>query len=142
MTTAQCLDAAPCFDGLNAKGQAQMGLGGSWWSDEVDGFGEINELQSRERQDAFLSSEGWKAKSKPASVLIPDSLANRHFNAAVFAHRKLFAEQAVDGFDGADFAAFDAAQGYIKDVQRARHLQADETGLDTLDDGAGARQIL
>lgn len=40
-----------------------------------------------------------------------------------------FGEQGVDGFDGADYAAFDAAQGYIKDFQRARHLQANKTGL-------------
>src|ERR1700679_1454732 len=42
---------------------------------EMDDFGAIDELQLGERHDAILSSEGWNAKSKPASVLIADRRA-------------------------------------------------------------------
>jgi hypothetical protein len=103
----------------------------------ANGFGTINELQSGERQDAVLVERGLEGEVEAGERLDRRQLGHlyRHFNAAVFADRELFGEQGVDGFDGADFAAFDAAKSYIKDFQRARHLQADETRLDALDDG-------
>ena len=90
----------------------------------------------------FLSSEGWKAKSKPASVLIAESLA---IWTAILTRRfsrdgQLFGQQGVDGLDGADLAALDAAQGDVEDFQRPRHLQGDEGGLDALDDGRRAHR--
>jgi hypothetical protein len=92
----------------------------------ANGFGTINELQSGERQDAVLVERGLEGEVEAGERLDRRQLGHlyRHFNAAVFADRELFGEQGVDGFDGADFAAFDAAKSYIKDFQRARHLQA------------------
>ena len=92
----------------------------------------------------FLSSEGWKAKSKPAKGLDrrqPGHL-DRHPDAAVLARGQLFGEQCVDGLDRADLATLDAAQGDVEDFQRARHLQADEAGLDAFDDGRRAHRAL
>src|SRR5271169_390775 len=90
----------------------------------------------------FLSSEGWKAKSKPARVLIADSLAiwTAYFDAAVLPDGELFGQQSVDGLDGADLAALDAAQGNVEDFQRPRHPQGDETGFNALDEGGRAHR--
>ena len=90
----------------------------------------------------FLSSEGWKAKSKPARVFDrrqPGHL-DCHPDAAVLACGQLFSEQGVDGVDGADLAAFDAAQGDVEDFERPRHLQGDEIGLYALNDGGRAHR--
>ena len=50
----------------------------------------------------FLSSEGWKEKSKPASVLMVESRAMHEggLDAAVLAQRQFLGEQRVDRLDG------------------------------------------
>lgn len=82
----------------------------------------VPELQSRERQDAVLVQRGLEGEVEVGERLDRRQFGHldRHFSAAVFAHREFFGEQGVDGLDGADFAAFDALPGDIKDFQRAR----------------------
>ena len=72
------------------------------------------------------SSEGWKAKSKPASVLIAVSraISERRLDAAVLAHGEFLDEQLVEGFDAVDLALLDAAQGGVEHLERARHPAA------------------
>jgi hypothetical protein len=41
-----------------------------------------------------------------------------------------FGEQHVDGLDGGHLAAFEAAHGDVEDLDRPRHLQADQCLLD------------
>ncbi|WP_175618608.1 hypothetical protein [Bradyrhizobium barranii] len=65
-----------------------------------------------------------------------DALSNLH---AWVAHRKLFGEQ---GVDGANFAAFEAAQGDVEEFQGARHLQTDQVGLNALDDGGSTHHTI
>ena len=81
------------------------------------------------------SSEGWNAKSKPASVLRMGSRAMR--NAALtrrFSRKRQFlGEQIVDGLDAVDLALLDAAQRGVEHLERARHLQADQAVADIVD---------
>ena len=109
----------------------------------MERFGAIDELQPGERQDAVLVERGLEGEVESGEGLDrrePRHL-NRHFDAAVLADGELFGQQSVDGLDGADLAALDAAQGDVEDFEGARHLQSDETRLDALDDGGGAHLV-
>ena len=105
-------------------------------------FRAIDELQPGERKDAVLVERGLEGEVETGKGLDrrqPGHL-NRHSDAAVLARGQLFGEQRVDGLDGADLAALDAAQSDVEDFQRPRHLQGDEGGLDALDDGGCAHR--
>ena len=110
-----------------------MRLAGSGRAYEMHGFGAIwvncSPASARIR---LLSSEGWKAKSKPVRVLIAESLAilDGHFDAAVLPDGELFGQQRVDSLDGADFAALDATQRDVEYLQGAWHFQSDEARFD------------
>ena len=69
------VDAAAGFDRLDAEGEAQMGLAGSGWTDQMEASARSMNCSPASARTRFLSSEGWKAKSKPARVLIAESLA-------------------------------------------------------------------
>ena len=136
------VDAAAGFDRLDAEGEAQMSLAGSGWTYEMERFGAVDELQPGERQDAVPVERGLEGEVEPGEGLDrrePRHL-DRHPDAPVLARGQLFGKQGVDGFDGADLAALDAAQRHIEDFQRPRHLQGDERGLDALDDGRRAHR--
>ena len=81
------------------------------------------------------SSEGWKEKSKPASVLIGRQAAHaqRRLDAAVLAQGQFFGEQDVDGLERADLAALEPAHDVVERLQRARHLQADQVVADAVE---------
>ena len=64
------VDAPAGFDGLDRERGGQMAFAGAGRTEEMHHFGAVDELEFGEHQDAFRSSEGWKAKSKPASVLM------------------------------------------------------------------------
>ena len=83
------------------------------------------------------SSEGWKEKSKPASVLTAESLRHlqRHPHAPVLAQGEFLGEKHVDGFERRHLAAFDAAHRGVEDLEGPRHFQADEGALDAIDHG-------
>ena len=105
-------------------------------------FGAIDELQSGERQDAVPVERWLEGEVETGEGLDrrqPGHL-DRHPDATGLARGKLFGEQGVDGLDGADFAALNAAQGDVEDLQRPRHLQGDEGGLDALYDGRSAHR--
>ena len=136
------VDAAAGFDRLDAEGEAEMRLAGSGRPYQMERFGAIDELQSGERQDAVPVERGLEGEVETGERLDrrqPGHL-DRHPDAAVLARGQLFGEQGVDGLDGADLAALDAAQGDVEDFQRPRHLQGDEGGLDALDDGRRAHR--
>ena len=85
----------------------------------------------------FLSSEGWKEKSKLASVLMVESRAMtravlmRRFSRSV----EFLREQRVDCLDGGHLALLDPAHRGIEDLDCARHLEADQGLLDAVDEG-------
>ncbi len=58
----------------------------------------------------------------------------RGLHPARFAQREFLGEQEVDGLKRAHLAALDPAQGGVHDLQRHRHLQADEAALDAVHD--------
>ena len=58
----------------------------------------------------------------------------RDLDAAVLTQRELLSEQCVDGFDRGHLAAFEAAHGDVEDLDRPRHLQADQGLLDAIDE--------
>ena len=57
-------------------------------------------------------------------------------DAAVLAHAEFLGEQRVDGLEGADLAAFEAPHDVAEGLQGARHVQADEVGLDAVEQAA------
>ena len=81
------------------------------------------------------SSDGWKAKSNPASVLTTGSRAMR---SAALIRRfsrsdSSSSQQFVERLDAVDLALFDPAQGGIEHLERSRHPQADQTVADIVD---------
>ena len=76
----------------------------------------------------FLSSEGWKAKSKPASVLMVSSrpIFSAALTRRLSRRRQLLAEQGVDRLQGGDLAALELAQRVLQHLERARHLEPDK----------------
>ena len=76
------------------------------------------------------SSDGWKEKSKPASVLIGVSLAI--CNAALMRRPS---RMGFDRLDGAELAALDALHQVIKHLEGAWHAQGNEMLADLLDRG-------
>src|SRR5512134_422897 len=82
------------------------------------------------------SSEGWKEKSKPASVL---TTVSRAITSAVLMRRlsRTVSSSAsrADGVQRRDFAAFELADRPIEDFQRAGHPQADQGAADPVEDG-------
>ena len=85
----------------------------------------------------FLSSEGWKAKSKPASVLIAVSRAiiSAVLIPPVLAHGELLDQDLVERADGVDLALLDAAHGLVEHLERARHAQGHQASLDAVERG-------
>ena len=102
----------------------------------MDGLGAIDELQSGERHDAVLVERGLEGEVEAGEGLDRRELGHlkRHFDAAVLAQRQFLGEQGVNGLDGGDLAALDAAHGDIEDFECARHFQTDEVALDPIDD--------
>ncbi len=119
-----------------------MGLAGSRWTDEMNRFRAVDELQPGERQNAVLVERGLKGEVEASERLDRGELGhlNRHLDAPILAHRQFLDEQRVYGFESADLAPLDAAYGHVEDFQRARHLERDQIGFDTLDDGSGAHR--
>jgi hypothetical protein len=80
------------------------------------------------------SSEGWKEKSNPASVLmVARPHAQRRLDAAVLAQGQFFRQQDVDGFERGDLALLEAGYDMVERFQRPRHLQADQIMADAVD---------
>ena len=81
------------------------------------------------------SSDGWKAKSKPDSVLIVAEAGHlqRRLDAAALADGELLGEQHLDRLDGADLAAFDLLDEIAERFERARHAECDQVAADALD---------
>jgi hypothetical protein len=83
-----------------------------------------------------LSSEGWKAKSKPASVL---TVVSRPSVSAVLkralANGKLLDEKLIEGFDAVDLALFDTAKGGVEHFQGPRHSERHQAVLDAVQGG-------
>ena len=73
-----------------------MGLAGSGRTDEMHGFGAVDELQSGERHDAVLVERGLEGEVEAGEGLDRRELGHldRHFDAAVLAEGELFGEQA------------------------------------------------
>ena len=119
-----------------------MSLAGPGWTYKMDRFGALDELQSGERQDTVSVKRRLEGEVETGEGLDrrqPGHL-DGHPDATVLARGQLFSEQSVDSLDSADFAALDPAQGDVKDFKRPRHLQADEAGLDALDEGRRAHR--
>ena len=108
-----------------------MSLPGSGRTYEMECFGAIDELQSGERQDTVSVERGLEGEVETGEGFDrrqPGHL-DRHPDAAVLARGQLFGEQGVDGLDGADLAALDAAQG---DVVGELELKPSEVDLGLL----------
>src|SRR5262245_21116532 len=99
-------------------------------------------LSSANAMMRFLSSEGWKEKSKPASVLMVES---RAMTSAVLTRRfsrkvNSWASRASIASSG-HFAVLEAPYRRVENLERARHLEADHGLLDAVDQGrAGFRR--
>src|SRR4051794_14924930 len=89
----------------------------------------------------FRSSEGWKAKSKPARVLMVTRrpILSAAFDAAGFAQGEFLAEHGVDRFQRADLAALELAHRVVEDFQGPRHFEPDQMSAHLVD---GARRRL
>ena len=76
----------------------------------------------------FLSSEGWKEKSKLAKRLDAGEARHdeRRLHATVFTQGELLGEQGVDGFERGYLAVFETAHNGVKDLDGARHFEADQ----------------
>ena len=54
----------PAFTASTPSARLEMGLAGAGWTDQVDGLGAIDELQSGERHDAVLVERGLERRSR------------------------------------------------------------------------------
>ena len=81
------------------------------------------------------SSDGWKVKSKPASVLMVESLAilSAVFTRRFSRKREFLGEQGIDHLERADFAPLELADGLVEDLERPRHLEADQGSADAVE---------
>ena len=81
------------------------------------------------------SSEGWNAKSKPASVF--DSRQARHSqrgaDTPIVTQRQLLDKQLIECFNPGDLTLFDPPERRIEHFQRTRHLECDQAFLDAVD---------
>ena len=94
-------------------------------------------LSSASAMMRFLSSEGWKEKSKLASVLMVES---RAMTSAVLTRR--FSRKVSSSASRASMASSAvisprsrSAHGRVEDLDRAWHLEADHGVLDAVDHG-------
>jgi hypothetical protein len=114
-----------------------MSFSRAWRSDEMNGFGAIDELQLGERHDAALVERGLEGEVEPGERL--DGGKTRHLeghpDTAVLAQREFLREQNVERVESGCLAALDAAQGDIEDFEGARHFQSDEIAFDAVDNG-------
>src|SRR5262249_60303971 len=83
------------------------------------------------------SSDGWNEKSKPASVLMVESLAIRSaiFTRRFSRQRQFLGEQSVDDLQRTGFAALELTYGLVQDLQSSGHLQADQRFADAVEHG-------
>ena len=129
------VDAASGFDGLHAERQRQMALAGAGRAEEVYDLATIDELQLGAMM-RFLSSEGWKEKSKPASVLIVE---RRAIISAILMRR--FSRSVSSSASNTSMASMAVISPRSRrrtvtsriSIAR-RHLQADQGLLDAVDE--------
>ena len=69
------VDALAGLDGLDTKGDCQMGLAGAGWPEEVDDLLRTMKSSSANARMRLRSSDGWKVKSNPDRVLMAVSRA-------------------------------------------------------------------
>ena len=83
------------------------------------------------------SSEGWKREVEAGKRLQRRQPGHHKsgFDPAGFAQRQLFHEQAVDRLERGCLATFELTDDDVDDLQRARHAQPDQRGLDAVDEG-------
>ena len=65
----------------------------------------------------------------------------RDLDAAVLAQRQLLGQQRVDGLERGDLAVLEPAHGDVEDLERPRHLQADQGGCDAVDEGRHGHRV-
>ena len=63
------------------------------------------------------------------------AILQRHLHAAVLAQGQFLGEQGIDHLQRAGFATLELAHGLVQDLQRPRHLQADQSFADAVEDG-------
>lgn len=100
------------------------------WTD----FGAPNEIQLGQGGDAF-AIKGWlEAEVEAFQGLDRHQLCGpqRDIDPAGFPGVVFFAQQFVDGLDGADLALFELHQGVVQRLERPRHSQADQRPANTV----------
>ncbi len=113
-----------------------MAFAGAGWPQEVQHLRTLDELQLGQGQDAIAVERGLEREVEAGQRL--DGRQPRHhqrrLDAARFAQRQFLGQEQVDGFERAHLATLDPAQDDVDDLQRHRHLQADEAPLDAVHD--------
>ena len=106
------VDAAAGFDGLDAEGQAEMRLACAGWTDQMDGFGAIDELQPGKRHDAVPVERRLEREVEPGERLDRGQARHlqSHFDTPVLTQRDLLGEQDIDSLERGRLATLDAAQ--------------------------------
>ena len=132
------VDAPAGLDGGDAEGGGEMALAGAGRAEQVDDLGAVDEVELGERQDAVAVEGGLEREVEALEGLgrgEPGGLQG-DADAAVLAHVELLGEQRVDGLEGADLAALEALDDVVEGLQGARHAEADEAGLDAVEEPA------
>src|SRR5262245_46781824 len=80
------------------------------------------------------SSEGWNEKSKPARVLIVESLAMRSAILTRRFSRSVNSSANRVSITSSALASLELAHGLIKNFQSSRHLQTDQCSADAVKD--------
>ena len=94
----------------------------------------LDELQLGERHDAAAVERGLEGEVEPGQGFQRRQPGHqqRRLDPAVLPQRQLLGEQGVDRLQRGDLAALELADDRVDGLQRARHAQCDQRGLDVL----------
>ena len=116
----RAVDALSGLDGGDAERDGEMALAGAGRAEQMDHLGAVDEVELGERQDAVPVEgrlEGEVEALERLRRVQPGGLEG-DADAAVLADVELLGEQRVDGFEGADLAAFETLDDVGEGLQR------------------------
>ena len=105
-----------------------MALAGAGRAEEVDDLVALDEVELGERQDPVPVERRLEGEVEAGQRLDGRELGHpeRHLDAPVLAQGQFLGEQGIDHLERAGLATLELTHGLIKDLQRPRHLQADQ----------------
>ena len=109
----------------------------------MDDLGALDEVEAGEREDAIAVERRLEREVVAGQRLDhrQSGHAQGRFDPTVLTQRQLFAQELVECFDAIDRALLDTPQSRIEDLERARHLQADQASADRVDARGWCRAV-